>query len=261
MFSVFLVSPVSAQDVNGLVVSPKRVVFESEQKITEVLLANRGGSEQKFRISVVNRAMQENGQLIEVDAPAEGEYFATDIIRYSPRMVTLGPKETQKIRVMSRLKNDAPDGEYRSHLLLQEIPDAGDAKSAGDENDGALGINISAVFGVTVPVIIRKGVLSAEASLSTPKIKKVGEDTFLELTINREGTKSFLGTLNVFADSQKIGILRNVAVYLSSERRVVSIKLDQDRAQNLSGKSIRVTLGADGEFEDAPSTDLVFTAP
>ena len=244
----------------GLVISPKRVVFEKGQRIVEVILANRGEQEETYRISIVNRKMLENGQLANADTPAEGEFFAKDHLRYSPRQIVLAAKETQKIRLMSRLKGDASDGEYRSHLLIQEVPKADAAQKAGD-TEGGLGINVQAVFGVSLPVILRKGDLSAQVSLSAPKINVVDGITYLEVAVNREGGKSILGTLNVFAESKKIGILKTVAVYMSSPKRIVSIKLDPQSAKNLSGKQIRVTLGAEEPNEDAPEAEITFTAP
>lgn len=252
----------SAQGARGIVVSPQRVVFEKGQRIIEVLIANRGEKTEKYRISLVNRAMLENGQLESTENPAENEHFASLILRYSPRQIILEPKQTQKIRIMSRLKSDSADGEYRSHLLVQEIPKAKAAQNTGgDENNGGLGINVQAVFGITIPIILRKGDLSAEVTLSTPKIVKIGDSTFLELAINRSGTKSIVGTLNVFTDSQKIGILKNVAVYMSTSRRIISVRLDPKRAENLSGKKIRITYGAEGQNEDAPKAELTFTVP
>lgn len=252
--------PAFAQAARGIVVTPKRVVF-GDHKIVEVLIANRGTSEQKFRISIVNRAMQPNGQLIEIETPAENEFFAKDVLRYTPRQITLGPKETQKVRIMSRLGSDAADGEYRSHLLIQEIPEAKPAENAGAQGDGNLGVNVQAIFGVTIPVILRRGDLSAEVKLSTPKFVDVGGERHLQVTVNRSGTKSFLGTANVFADGQKVGTLKNVAVYMSTLSRVISIRLDAERAKQLSGKDIRVTFGAEEKNEDAPSAELSFKAP
>lgn len=244
----------------GLVISPKRVVFEKGQRIVEVVLANRGDVEETYRVSIVNKKMQENGQLANTDTPAEGEFFAKPHLKYSPRQVVLGPKETQKIRLMSRLKADAEEGEYRSHLLIQEVPKAEEAKQSTQDTDG-LGVNVQAIFGISLPVILRKGDLKADVSLSSPKIKKIGDDTFLEVEVNRSGTKSILGTLNVFAEDEKIGILKSVAVYMSNPKRVVAIRLDPKRAKNLSGKNIRVTLGAEEKMEDAPETEISFTAP
>lgn len=244
----------------GLVVSPKRVVFEKGQRLVEVILANRGDKQETYRISIVNRKMLENGQLAEASAPAEGEFFAKEYLRYSPRQVVLEPKGTQKIRLMSKLKSESADGEYRSHLLIQEVPSAEAAQNA-DATDDGLGISVQAIFGISLPVIIRKGDLSATAKLSSPRFKKIGEDTYLEVELHREGEKSFLGSLNVFADSQKIGILKGVAVYLSTPKRLVSIKIDPESAKNISGKSIRVTLGAEEAIEDAPEAELIFKAP
>lgn len=256
------ISYVDAQGTGGkgLVISPKRVVFDNGQRIAEVLLANRGNNEERYRILLVNRAMNEQGQLTETKTPANGEFFADDYIRFSPRQVTLGPKETQKIRIMSRLSADSKEGEYRSHLMIQEIPAAKPAESASNVQNDTIGINVQAIFGVSIPMILRKGDLSAQASLSNPKIRTVDGKTFLDVTVNREGNKSILGTLNVFEKSQKIGILKNVAVYMSAPKRVVSIQLDPDHA-NLSGKALRITFGAEEKNEDAPQTELSFTAP
>ena len=55
--------PVAAE-ARGLVVSPKRVVFEKGQRLVEVILANRGDEKEVYRISLVNRKMLENGQLV-----------------------------------------------------------------------------------------------------------------------------------------------------------------------------------------------------
>lgn len=254
-------SPIWADAGQGLIITPKRVVFAKGERFVEVLIANRGNTPQKYRISVVNRAMQENGQLTETDKPANGEFFAKDVIKYSPRQVVLEAKESQKIKIMQRLKSDAPDGEYRSHLLVQEVPKAALPESVGAESAGELGINIQAIFGITLPIILRKGDLSAQVSLSNPKIQRMGDDTYLNVDINRNGSKSVIGTANVFAESEKIGILKNIAVYMSTPIRNVSIKLDSDRAQSLSGKNIRITYGTEDEIEDAPETELRFKAP
>lgn len=256
----FLPLSVHAQG-GGLIISPKRVIFDKGQRIIEVLLANRGDKEKKYRISIVNRAMQDNGQLMDAIEPAEGEYFAKNFIRLSPRQTVLKPKQTQKIRIMSRLKSDAPDGEYRSHLLIQEIPDAKPAESAANESTSELGIDVRAIFGISIPVILRKGELDAQVSLSDAKIIQIEEKPYLQLRVNRSGNKSILGTARIFTGDKKVGILKNVAVYMSTPYRVISIKLDPERAQNLSGKNLRIVFGAEEKNEDAPPAELLFKVP
>lgn len=258
--SLFCTGNVDAQDARGVVITPKRIVFERGDRILEVLLANRGDKEEKFRIELINKAMQENGQLVLTDTPAPGEHFASDVVRYSPRQIVLGPRETQKVRLMSRLKADSPDGEYRSHLLIQEIPPADDAAAANKSAPSkGIGVNVRAIFGITIPVILRKGALEASAKLSDPKIITFHDEPYVQVAIEREGTKSLFGTANVYAGDQKIATLKNIAVYLSTPRRVVQIKVGSEFAKSISGKPLRVTFGPEAGNEDAPETEITFT--
>lgn len=244
----------------GLLISPKRVVFGERERMKELILANRGTEEEKYRISIVNKKMLKNGQFVETDTAADGEFLAEPYIRFSPRQVTLGPKETQKVRFMSRLPSDAADGEYRSHILIQEVPKPAQAESANTVASDELGINISAIFGISLPVIMRKGDLDYAVTLSAPKLRRTQEATYVDFTINRTGNKSTFGTVKVFAGAAEIGILKNVAVYLSTPQRDISVALDPERAQNLSGKELRITYSAVEAEEDAPSSELRFTA-
>lgn len=259
--SAFTIEAVYAQEIKGIIVTPKRVVFGPGERVKELLVANRGNVSAKYRISLINRAMNEQGRLVPTDKPAANEFFADKFVRFAPRQVTLGPKETQTVRVMSRISNNAKPGEYRSHILVQEIPEAAAAESAGTGEEGQLGINVRAIFGLSLPVIIRKGDLTYGAKLVEPKIESRDDATFLDVKIEREGNKSVFGTLKVFADGREIGILKNVSVYLSTPTRLASIKLNPDFANDLSGKTIRVTYSAVESNEDAPSVETTFTAP
>lgn len=244
----------------GLIVTPKRIVFGKEDRILEVLISNRGDKEETYRISMVNKAMQEDGQLKLAEMPAAGELFASDIIKYSPRKIVLAPKETQKIRLMSRLKADSPDGEYRSHLLIQQEPEAMKPPSAKEDGgvSGGVDIQVRAVFGVSIPVILRKGDLTATDSLNDLKIVKNGDNTFLQLAVNRTGTKSILGTLKIYSGEQMVGILKGVAVYLSTPRRIVQVQIGSEFASSISGKPLRVTFAPEAEYEDAPNAEATF---
>lgn len=267
IFIVFIVvffvniGAIQAQD-RGLVVNPKRIVFNKEDRILEVMISNRGEKEASYRISMVNKKMLENGQLeLTEDSPAEGEFWASDVVRYSPRKIVLAPRESQKIRLMSRLKADAKDGEYRSHLLIQQEPDMSPPVNAGQANApaGSLGIQVKAVFGVSIPVILRKGNLEATNSLSDPEIIKVGENTFLQVKVNRTGNKSIMGTLKIFSGDQMVGLLKGVSVYLSTPHRIVQVQIGSEFANSIIGKPLRVVFDSEAEYEDAAKAEVTFT--
>ena len=244
----------------GLLISPKRIVFEKGERLQELRLVNRGNEPQKYRISIVNREMQKNGQLKPADKPAPNEFFAGDILRYGPRQIVLKPKEAQTVRLMSRITGNNPDGEYRSHILIQEIPKPKKEKSVTDSASSGLGVEIQAVFGISIPVFFRKGALSADVSLSNPKIMKQDKDTYVEFDINRTGNKSIFGTAKVLANGKQIAILKGIAVYLSAPTRTIAVKIPDEYVQTITGKKLRITFGAVQDEEDSPPGEVSFVA-
>lgn len=252
-------SDAGAQNVaKGLIVSPERVVFETGQRIQELILANRGDTASKYRISIVNRKMDEWGNLSETTVPANNEFFADSYIRYAPKQITLAPRETQKIRLMSRLPQGADAGEYRSHILIQELPDAKPAQSVDGSDDGELGVNVTAIFGISLPIILRRGDLTMSASIKNPKIEKRDGQTFVNFELHREGNRSLFGTAKVLTDGKQIGILRNVATYLSTPLRNISVRIDPEHANNLSTKELQITFGPEGDATASALAETTF---
>jgi len=246
--------------VRGLLISPQRVVFEKGERVQEVRLVNRGDETQKYRVSIVNRRMKQNGQLEPAETPADNEFFADKVLRYGPRQVELGPKEAQSVRLMSRLTSSAADGEYRSHLLIQEIPDADAAKSVAAEQSDSLGVSVQAIFGISLPVFFRKGDLNADVSLSNPTIVRDDDTTYARFDINRSGNKSIYGTAKVLSNGKEIGILKGIAVYLSAPTRTISVEIPKEYAETIAGQNLRITFGAVQDAEDTPSAEVAFVA-
>lgn len=226
IFIPLLILPLNA--LANITMTPKRVVFEKGQKVAEVMLINRSAKEEKFRILLNNQRMLEDGTLADATEEIGNDFFGKQYLIISPRQVTLAPKGTQKIRVMSRLRNNAPDGEYRTHLLVQNIPDAAPATQYNLDEKG-VGVSIRAIFGMSLPVIIRKGDLSADISLSDPKFISKGEGKFVEFTLNRKGDKSVIGDVELFSGENRLAILKNLAIYLSNDKRFVSLRIAPEK--------------------------------
>ena len=109
--------------------------------------------------------MEPNGDLVRVETPGPGEGFAGDLIRYAPRQLRLEPGRPQTIRILYRRPGELAEGEYRSHLLFQEIPKVAPTPAQGEGPSG-LNMQISALFGISIPVIVRHGDLEASARLT-----------------------------------------------------------------------------------------------
>src|SRR5205823_6329510 len=96
---LFLCSALAATAAQGqgspgdLLVAPTRVVLEGRQRTAEITLVNIGPATATYRISLVNLRMDKMGGTREVEASSAepGERFANELVRFSPRQVTLVP--------------------------------------------------------------------------------------------------------------------------------------------------------------------------
>lgn len=224
-----------AQEPGGLTVSPTRIVFEGRQRSAEVTLVNTTSTPATYRVLFKNMRMLEDGSYKDIDTTQSGELFADQLILYSPRQVYLEPGVSQIVRLLLRKPPDLPVGEYRSHLLFQALPsEAGTDVEKPDLKEGEIQIKISTVYGVTIPVIVRQGELSATVSISdlsleSPEIPS--KATVLFLRLNRSGNRTVSGEVKVTfksekgGDEQVVGLAHGIAVLSPYLTRVVKLPL------------------------------------
>ncbi len=151
----------------NLMVTPRRVVFEERIRSAEVTLINRSTENTTYRISFTEKRMTPEGSLEPVDKD-QAWWSANKMIRFAPRQVVLQPGESQQIRLLLRKPADLKSGEYRSHLVFRALPDpsAGlDAESLSS-NNREIGIKLTPVYGISIPIIVRQGDLKADVSIT-----------------------------------------------------------------------------------------------
>jgi P pilus assembly chaperone PapD len=237
MAGALVASPLAAQ--GDLLVAPTRVII-SGGGTSEVILSNIGSKPATYRIALELRRMLPDGDLDDIEqANANGtEQAALGMIRYAPRRITLAPGAPQSVRISARPGADLPDGEYRVHMSFRAIPDAVpvEASEAGDPGQG-LQIRLQPVYGVTIPVIVRKGQLEAAATIANPQVVREGSGTFLKLDLTRKGARSVYGELAVIARGVKepVFLARGIAVYPELERRSVELQVSPEQAAKLKG--------------------------
>ena len=150
------------------------------------------------------------------------------------------------------------DGEYRSHMLFQSLPDpaATDVSKLASEDKG-LTVHLIPVIGITIPVIVRQGDLTSSVSLSDFKIKQentVRASSILQLTLHREGNKSAYGDFRVYFTPKggapvSVGQINGVAVYTPLQSRTVNIRLQTPTGFSLSNGELHVVYLKPGEDE------------
>lgn len=204
---------------------PKRVVFSDRLRTAEVTLVNQGDRPLTYRIGLVEERMTPAGMLEAAEpapaAPAApaGSRPAIDLLRYSPRQVTVAPGTPQTIRLLLRKPEDLPPGEYRVHLLCRALPpetDGADVESLSGGN--GLAVKVIPVPAVSIPVIIRHGDgLQVSARLSSLAFDP--DARTLSYRLEREGDISVYGDLTATfqpdggGPEQVVGRARGVAVY------------------------------------------------
>lgn len=238
---------VQAQGAGDLVVSPTRVVLEGRARSAQLGLVNKGSETATYRITVINMHMGEDGSMTEVGNPVEGQQFAGNLFRYSPRQVTLEPGASQAIRLLVRKPKDLPDGEYRSHMMMRAVPDA-----AGQsvENTGAAGatVRLIPVFGIAVPIIVRHGKVEYDMSLSDMTFVPPSEQDQLpkvRFKLNRTGNRSSYGdltaTLTAGGKDIVLSEIFRLAVYTPNASRTVEMTLRVPDGVKLSGNSLKIS--------------------
>ena len=236
--SAALILPSTAQAAGDLLVAPTRVVLNGNQG-TEVILNNIGNAPATYRISLELRRMTPDGQLEEID-PANAtlaEQQVLEMIRYAPSRVVLPPDQPQAIRIGVRMPEGLPDGEYRAHMLLRAIPEAQPVVDSGPPTADGLVINLTPVYGVTIPVIVRKGDLSAQGALKSAALVPGENGPMLAVQMGRTGNRSTYGEIRVTRTgaSEPVMIARGIAVYPEINERTVMLPLAPGQADAMRG--------------------------
>jgi len=233
-----------------LMVSPTRVVFEGRTRSARVTLANTGDTTGRYRISFIQRQMTDTGVLAEVKEGAPGMY-ADEMVRFSPREVTLPPGQSQVVRLLLRKKSGLEEGEYRSHMLFQSLPDpnATSIQQLTDKSGEKLQIQLIPVVGVSIPVIVRQGSLHANASLSNLQFhpaKDPQQQPQLTFILRRDGDRSLYGDFRVMftpdgATPLMVTQANGLALYTPNTHRRVTLNLQAPTGVQLTRGELHVT--------------------
>jgi len=236
-------TPVAAQ--GDLLIAPTRLVLDGRGG-GEVILSNIGNEEATYRVDLELRRMTPEGQLAPVDeAEANAiEQAALDMVRYAPRRVVLPPNEPQAIRISARPGPDLPDGEYRVHMSFAALPKvqpvAPPVEGAGE---AGFAINLVPIYGITMPIIIRKGKLEVTAALANPRVEQGTDGPAFLVDITRSGAASVYGDLLVYAQGadEPAFVARGIGVYPEIDSRHSTFPLSPEQAAAMHGP-VRVEL-------------------
>ncbi|MCG6188900.1 fimbrial biogenesis chaperone [Maribellus maritimus] len=251
---VVLLLPQISRAQGDLLITPRRVVFEGGKQREEITLANTGQDTAYYSISFLQYRMTEDGNFKEVTEPEEGQMFADPYIRFFPRSVELAPGESQVVRMQLRRMPNMVDGEYRSHLYFRAVPEE---KPLGEEDiltdSTAIGIRLTPIFGISIPVIARIGNLSSDVVLSDLNVQQNSQGAnVLNVVLNREGTQSVYGDLKaeyITPEGEKyyVGLVKGIAVYTPNLLRRFTMTLNTPEGIELNKGKLLVRYSSSNE--------------
>lgn len=239
-FTAILLAQTSpALAAGDLLVAPTRIILDGKRG-TQVILNNVGSEETTYRISLEIKRMTDQGELVDIDPAAtnEGEKAALSLIRYAPRRVTLLPNQPQSIRIGLNPVEGLPDGEYRVHMLFRALPKT--APVTDQNNATEVKIELIPLYGIAIPVIVRKGDLTATAALANARMDRDEEGPVLAFDATRTGNRSVYGEFRVSKAgvSEPIIVQKGIAIYPEVERRKVELQLSEAEAAAIRGNEI-----------------------
>ncbi|MEJ7627141.1 MAG: hypothetical protein WKF35_09770 [Ferruginibacter sp.] len=217
-----------------LLIYPKRIIFEDSKKSQVLNISNTGKDTVRYFISVVQIRMKEDGSFETLIQPDSAQYFADKYFRFFPRSIVLGPNESQTVKMQLVNSNQLTAGEYRSHLYFRAEPEK---KPLGDEtltkDTGSISVKLVAVFGISIPVIIRTG--EAKSSVSFSDISLTTEQDsipMLKIAFHRTGEISVYGDISIDHISiqgkiTRVGAAKGLAIYTPTPVRYFKLPLDK----------------------------------
>ena len=267
--ALILVSIKSAAQ-GDLLLYPKRIVFEGTKRSQTLNIANNGKDTARYLISVVQMKMKEDGSFETISQPDSGQHFADKNFRFFPRNVVLAPNEAQSVKIQLVNTNELEPGEYRSHIYFRA---EADKKPLGEKetttDTGAISVKVVAVFGISIPVIIRVGESTTQVTLTNASIQW-NKDLVpsLKVNFNRTGNMSVYGDIAVDHISPegkitRIGIAKGMALYTPNAVRHFNLLLDNKTGVDFhTGKlHITYTTQPDAKSVKMAETELVLFEP
>ena len=248
-----------------MMISPTRVLMTEDSRSATLTLRNTSEGPRTYRLSLEDKRATETGSYTEIE---DGEEWpsAEDMIRFSPRQITVGPRDNQTVRLSFRPPVGLPSGEYRSHLLLKVIPDVSEPSATLGLDSPAenVGIQVFMQMSFSIPVVVRYNTGIPQIAIEEVKVVPVedGERLGLELTFNRTGDSSSFGAVVVEMQRdagsrvEQIGQYKELSIYRELARRRVTVPLREKSIPK--GAVVRIAYEGTKEYKGTLWAEKVF---
>lgn len=186
--SLFFLLAAFSADAN-LLISPVKIEFSERDRMHEIVLINSSQETRSYRLDwEEKKAVPQGGFALLTEAEQKNAMIASPMLRFSPRQVTLQPRERQTVKVMLRRQSNLTNGSYKSFLKFVALPPVRQIKSPAE----GMNIVIEPLLSYSLPVIVHQGALSYQVSVDKVDfvINNTSKKGEVSLTYSRKGTSA-----------------------------------------------------------------------
>jgi len=246
---------------SNISVYPYAVDFDasSKKRVVAINVTNPTDEKKTYRISVIDMKQKPDGSFEEIPADQRPESSAAPYITFSPKQFTLDGKDMQVVNISRKPLLNAPDGEYTSHLKIQEVDTP--APAAETEQQKQISVEIKFKYDMTIPIYIKKGKTEGIAQIKSAKLTQGNGGAGLVVKLERkEGKKYFRGKIVAMAGKKIIAEIGNIRIYPSTLERNVFVPLKKEiNAEELAGKKVKIVYKYDTGKEKGDICAAEFT--
>jgi len=217
----------SALTAQGVVVAPHTVFIDHRARSGEVQLYNPGNDPVEVSIGIFfgYPVSDSTGgfELRSFEVPDSSMPSAAGWIQAFPRIITLGPKETQVVRLLARPPAGLRDGEYWARLTVSARGQAPVQTAPADSNGVSVGLNLE--VRTVIPLLYRKGVVGTGIKLDGVSLGRGrGDSLEVRAHLTRSGNSAFLGVIRaglVDSTGNRVATFSSpIAVYYEMSPRI-----------------------------------------
>jgi hypothetical protein len=255
----------STASAQAFTLAPTRLIFEGNARSQELTIVNGTDRTQTYRIRMEDRRVTETGEFEIITDPA-APFIASSMLRLSARQFTVMPQESATVRVLLRKPASLAAGEYRSHLIVTELPTVGEPTIDSTGGDG-IAIRITPIFAISIPVMVRSGEISSRLTVSDVVRSAVPESPNLDtikLRMTTVGNRSMFVDVRIVGARQRRGepifLNKGVAVYTPTNSRLLTLSLNAEQTARVRAGGVIMQyqeVNKDGAFI-GPAVEIAF---
>lgn len=236
MWSIILLTIVGGWSTTSqaqVQVFPTRITLTDQRPSSYLNLQNSSSASETYHLELVEFPPKPDGQFA-APRPPGADHPLKDRIKFSPALASLAPGEKQVVRLMSLQASELKTGEYV--LYLRAAPE-------GERNDGekAPGFHLNAKIAVAVPVIVRRGDVKVEPTITQATYETHDNQTHFHFELHKTGNGFAHGDLEILARKKdatepvSVATVRGLSSYLDS-RRVEQTVSEKETSSAVGGE-------------------------